>query len=67
MTAPLHPAEADDYADLLTLIEDWLLHASDETLAELAEFAPRTLRPDAIIAELGRVSVRLRQLAEATP
>ena len=67
MTAPLHPAEADDYADLLRLIEDWLLHASDDTLAELAEFAPGSFRPAAIIAELGRVTLRLRQLAEPTP
>jgi hypothetical protein len=67
VTAPLHPGEADDYADLLRLIEDWLLHASDETLAELAEFAPRSFRPDAIVAELGRVTRRLRQPAEVTP
>lgn len=67
MTAPLHPIEADDYADLVRLIEDWLLHASDETLAELAEFAPGSFRPDAIIAQLGRAALPLRQLAEATP
>lgn len=64
MIAPLHPAEADEYADLLVLIEDWLRHASDETLAELADFAPGWRGADRIIDDLTRVSIRLRQLAE---
>lgn len=67
MTAPLDPVEAGEWADLVGLVEDWLLHASDDTLADLAQFASHSFRPDAFIAELGCVMMRLRQLAEATP
>lgn len=63
---PVHVEDLDEWADLVGLIEDWLLHASDETLAELADFgsSPRPAEP--VIAELGALCVQLRRLARGT-
>ncbi|MFG1874273.1 hypothetical protein ACGFIV_05495 [Sphaerisporangium sp. NPDC049003] len=36
---PLHRGELEEIAYLITLLEDWLLHAGDEVWAELADFA----------------------------
>jgi len=67
-TGPLDDV-TDDAADELhravSLVEDWLLHASDETLDELADFAygPTHRGPDQlrwIIELLGEASARLR-------
>jgi hypothetical protein len=67
-TGPLDDA-TDDAADELhravSLVEDWLLHASDETLDELADFAygPTHRGPDQlrwIIELLGEAAARLR-------
>jgi hypothetical protein len=49
----------------LGVIEDWLLHASDETLAELADFAchePYGPAVAELIDELGWHQVALRRL-----
>jgi hypothetical protein len=56
---------AEDLHRALSLVEDWLLHASPETLDELAEFAygPAHHGHDQlrwIIDLLGEASVRLR-------
>jgi hypothetical protein len=61
-TRPLHPEEAGDWADLLGTIEDWLLHASETTLADLGEFLHRPGVARAVIGELGTIVCRLRQL-----
>ncbi len=34
----LDPVDAQDLARLLSVIEDWLMHAEDATLADLAAF-----------------------------
>jgi len=34
----LDPVDAQDLARLLSVIEDWLMHAQDATLADLASF-----------------------------
>lgn len=36
----LHPLEAEEIADLTALVEDWLLHADQETLDDLASSLP---------------------------
>ena len=62
---PVDDDLADDLARALGLVEDWLLHASDETLDELADFAygPTHHGPDQlrwIIELLGEAAARLR-------
>jgi hypothetical protein len=61
----------DDLHRAVSLVEDWLLHASDETLDELADFAygPTHRGQDQlrwIIDLLGEASARLRP-APAAP
>jgi hypothetical protein len=56
---------AEDLARAVSLVEDWLLHASDETLDELADFAygPAHRGHDRlrwIIELLGEAAARLR-------
>lgn len=62
MTVTLDPHDADDLAGLLGLLEDWLLHASDEIRQDLALFGFRAhLNPDLevdwLIEHLGHASV----------
>jgi hypothetical protein len=62
---------AEDLARALGLVEDWLLHASDATLDELADFAygPTHRGPDQlrwIIDLFGEAAVRLRPPAPPT-
>ena len=38
VTVVLDPADAEDLARLLLVIQDWLMHAEDATLADLAAF-----------------------------
>jgi hypothetical protein len=57
--------ELDAVADLVGFIEDWLLHAQPETLADLDAFAaPGTGHAERVIAELGNTAVRFRHLAQ---
>jgi hypothetical protein len=79
-TGPLDDATTDDATTddatdelhrAVGLVEDWLLHASDETLDELADFAygPTRRGPDQlrwIIDRLGEAAARLRP-APAAP
>ena len=61
---PLHHGELQELAQLLTLVEDWLLHSGDDVLADLARFLHH--RPPAdLIDELGTQSVKLHRLARA--
>jgi hypothetical protein len=56
--------ELDDWAWLLGRLEDWLLHASDETIADWAQFTgPCGARLEEIIYVLGHWSVRMGDLA----
>lgn len=75
---PLHPfthqdelvvtvwaEELDLVADLVGFIEDWLLHAEPETLADLNEFIGPGYRTAArLTEELGTTAVRLRHLSQ---
>jgi hypothetical protein len=73
MSATLSDDDATDIADLLGLLEDWLLHAGDDIRQSLAEFAwPRMCDPqrylDYLIDRLGQHNVALlRQLPTSTP
>lgn len=65
MRAPLDDQQAEDLHWAIGLVEDWLLHASPETLDELADFAygptPRGHAPLRwIIDLLGEAALRLR-------
>jgi hypothetical protein len=64
--ANLDPLEAEDLAWLVALVEDWLLHASDETVAELAHFCGPNRHVRTVIGKLGAASIRLRSIAEDT-
>ena len=64
-TMILHPDQADELRRLLGTVEDWLLHAGDETLDELADFAYGPTRHGHdqlrwIIDLLGETAARLR-------
>lgn len=69
----LHPGEARDLAELLGVVEDWLLHAGEDTLEEFGLFAFRDSyhRPMAVewfIQNLGSYAcVLLRRAAAEQP
>ncbi len=70
MTATLTDSDAAELADLLGLLEDWLLHADDSVLEPLARFAWPDIRTPqhylgALIDRLGEHSVRLTQQLKA--
>ena len=62
------PDEIDELRRLLGTVEDWLLHATVETLDDLGEFltgqawsvAPRDRLTAALIADLGEHTVLLK-------
>jgi hypothetical protein len=67
----LDPDEATDLARLLDLIEDWLLHADDDTQADLAGFLDGTghgqLAAAGLATLLGHTATTLhRRLRKAT-
>lgn len=66
--AAVHAEELDHWAWLLGRIEDWLLHAHDDTIADWAGFAgPRGEDIDEVTDTLGRATVRMRDLAQGRP
>lgn len=70
MTAMLNDDDAGEIADLLGLLEDWLLHADDSVLEVLGRFVwPGTCAPQqyvgGLIDRLGEHSVRLSQQLKA--
>ncbi len=66
--ACVHIEELDGWAWLLGRIEDWLLHAHHDTVADWAQFSEPRGDDIADIADmLGRWSVRMRNLAEGRP
>jgi hypothetical protein len=54
--------ELDEWAWLLSHVEDWLLHAQPDTIADYQDFA-RSPRFDDVVATLGQFSVRMHRLA----
>ena len=63
--APVHIEELDEWAWLLGHIEDWLLHAGDDTLSDYNEFTgPCGPRLEHVTYTLGHMAVRMRNLAE---
>ena len=64
MTVVLDPVDAEDLARLLSVIQDWLMHAEDATLADLAAFLDGdTDRAAWITSAAGEAAVMLlRQL-----
>jgi hypothetical protein len=63
--AAVHVEELDEWAWTLGQLEDWLLHAAEETVEDWAEFTgPCGPRLDHIIYVLGHWSVRMGNLAE---
>ncbi len=66
--AAVDVAELNEWAWLLGRIEDWLLHAHDETIADWAEFSgPCGTCIDDVTDMLGDWSVRMRNLAQGRP
>jgi len=66
--AAVHVEELDEWAWLLGRLEDWLLHAQDETVEDWAEFTgPCGARIEEITYMLGNWSVRMQALAEGRP
>lgn len=66
--APVHTGELDDWAWLLGRIEDWLLHADHDTVADWARFAGPCGQDLADVSDaLGRALVRMRDLARGRP
>jgi hypothetical protein len=72
----LDPDQADDLRRLLGTIEDWLLHCTEDTREDLAEFltalawsaAPPERLATSLVADLGEHTVLLRQaLARTRP
>lgn len=58
-------AELDEWAWLLGQIEDWLLHAAEETIEDWGEFTgPCGPRLDEVVYVLGHWTIRMRHLAE---
>jgi hypothetical protein len=61
-----HPDQLRDAADLIAAIEDWFLHASDDTVADYRHFFQAfdaNQGFDRLVDELGELSTRLRRLA----
>ncbi|MEX2621779.1 MAG: hypothetical protein WD250_16300 [Egibacteraceae bacterium] len=66
--AAVHVEELDHWAWLLGRIEDWLLHAGEDTIADWAAFAgPCGEDIDEVTDTLGRATVRLHDLAKGRP
>jgi hypothetical protein len=60
--------ELDEWAWLLGRLEDWLLHASTETVEDWVDFTgPCGPRLEQIVYMLGHYSLRMRHLAEGHP
>jgi hypothetical protein len=64
----LHTDEAADLADTLSFLEHWLRRASDDALADLADYIDTNTLPDAVndvtgafITALGTLTVTLRE------
>jgi hypothetical protein len=67
-SVPLHVGELEELAHLAGLIEDWLLFASDEVLAELTDFARSGgghTTAATLTADLGTASARLARMTRA--
>lgn len=66
--AAVHVEELDEWAWLLARVEDWLLHARDETGDDWAEFFdPDGPRLGDVAEEFGQWTLRMRALAQGRP
>lgn len=66
----LHADQAEDLAHTLGLIEDWLAHAGDDVLDELARFGSTPLGRygvTALVTALGDYGLTLHRLLRRTP
>ena len=63
-SVPVHRGELDELACVITLLEDWLLHADEGVIAALADFAPEYRAGD-LIDDLGSQSVKLHRLTSS--
>lgn len=61
---PLCAAEIEDWTRAMGLVEDWLLHASLDTVTELGEFAHNPRAPRLIVDTLAEAIRRLTAIAE---
>lgn len=62
--SPVCMLELGDWAWLLGHLEDWLLHAHEDTISDYEEhFAPCGPKLEYVISTLGNMSVRMRKLA----
>ena len=64
--AQVHVEELDEWAWMLGRLEDWLLHAAEETTEDWADFTgPGGPRLSDVTYVLGHWTIRMRRLAEA--
>lgn len=66
---PIHPTELTEWLWPISLVEDWLLHASDDALAELAHFLGTAAcgpTPAQVTEHLGRTALALHRLIAVT-
>jgi hypothetical protein len=64
--ARVHWDELVDWATTLAEVEDWLLHAGDETIADYQSFADGPPRFDDLVAAVGAMQTRIRRYADET-
>lgn len=66
--APVGIEELDEWAWLIARIEEWLLHAGDDTIADYNESTgPCGPSVDDVTYTLGHMVVRMRNLAKGQP
>ena len=66
--ASVHIEELDEWAWLIARIEDWLLHAGDDTIGDYNHFTgPCGPRVGDVTYTLGHMVVRMRNLAQGRP
>jgi hypothetical protein len=61
----VHWDELIEWATTLAVVEDWLLHAADETIADYHRFDAGRERFDDLVAAVGAMQTRIRRYADA--
>jgi hypothetical protein len=62
--ARVHWDELVDWATTLAVVEDWLLHAGDETITDYRGFDDGPPRFEDLVAAVGAMQTRIRRYAD---